>query len=817
MVAAVCVLTALAVDLRRTRSHVYEDVLRDVHSLSRAFEEHASQTLGRVAIYLDALSSSLDAPEVLTGPALREFLQARLPAIPDVVGTMILDRDGTVVAMSGARAALDRSYGDQPFFRVHLAGAGPAVFAGDPVRIGTEMRGVLPVSRRLATDDGRFLGVAVALFDPQSFTRFYGTFAERADLTINLITRAGRIVARTPDPMHPLEFGARLFAAPDVPSARTGVGDAVDDVTGAPCIHVFRQVADTNLIVSIGLPAFEPLDPRLGSWWRHAAAGAGFVLLIAALCVILLKYLAHSAALRATATRARLLASTQAAHITVLNTIQAQVVAARDAAEQARVAAETRHRERIEMRARLEHAQAMIALAVDAAALGTWSLDSDGAIRVWSERTKGFFGLSPDLEFTRETFWNTIHPEDLAAVRRAVDHSIATGAPCEIDMRVCPADAPVRWCRIRGRPLLDVEGRASRLVGVMFDIDDRVQAEQARQHLAAIVENSTDAIIGQTLEGVITTWNQAAEATFGYPAEEAVGRSIALIASPDPDAVVPGTRGDELVARYEAVCRHKDGRALDVSLTVSPIRDQAGAVVGVSTIAQDISDRKRGEAERLDLIRRLLRVQEDERAHLARELHDGLGQHLSALSLGLKRLEPAILGASDRALVDALQASVSQLGRDVHRTAWALRPTALDDFGLRQAVLNFIGDWSARAGIHCDVHWPELEAGRLPRDVETAVYRSVQEALTNAQRHARTSRVSVVVECRDQTLQVIVEDHGVGFDVQRAQANTARRLGLAGIRERLALVGGTLTIESVPDVGTTLFMRIGALEGELAA
>jgi PAS domain S-box-containing protein len=242
-----------------------------------------------------------------------------------------------------------------------------------------------------------------------------------------------------------------------------------------------------------------------------------------------------------------------------------------------------------------------------------------------------------------------------------------------------------------------------------------------------------------------------------------------------------------------------------------------GRPLRILGVMYDIDARVRAEAERLDLLQRLIRVQEDERAHLARELHDAFGQHLTALSIDLKRLEHALPRDGTPSLLGSLQSAVSQLSAEVHRIAWALRPMALDDFGLRQALTNIVGDWSARTGIACDVHWRETAGGRMSADVETAVYRAVQEALTNVSKHAHASQVSVVVERHGHTLQVIIEDDGVGLDPERALANPDRRLGLAGMRERLGLVGGSLTIESTRDVGTTLYMRVTLADTELAA
>jgi signal transduction histidine kinase len=212
------------------------------------------------------------------------------------------------------------------------------------------------------------------------------------------------------------------------------------------------------------------------------------------------------------------------------------------------------------------------------------------------------------------------------------------------------------------------------------------------------------------------------------------------------------------------------------------------------------------DAERLDLLRQLVDVQEQERLRIARELHDQMGQDLAGLSLGLKSLEAELQKDNDRGTLRWLQSLTAQIGRNVHQTAWDLRPTSLDDVGLVRALQTYVADWGERFGIRVDFHAGDQESSQYPADIETAAYRVVQEALTNVLKHAAASTVSLVLECHEGALQIIVEDDGKGFDPE--QPGSQSRLGLAGMRERLAIVGGTLTIDSEPTAGTTLYIRI---------
>jgi signal transduction histidine kinase len=146
----------------------------------------------------------------------------------------------------------------------------------------------------------------------------------------------------------------------------------------------------------------------------------------------------------------------------------------------------------------------------------------------------------------------------------------------------------------------------------------------------------------------------------------------------------------------------------------------------------------------------------------------------------------------------------------VHHVALELRPTALDDFGLHTTLVNYVEEWSERSGVGVDFHSTGLDGKRLPSPIETALYRVVQEGLTNVLKHAQARRVSLIIQSSLDQVLAILEDDGRGFDADAAISSRGPRgrLGLLGMRERVALVGGTLTIESTPGRGTTIFARI---------
>jgi signal transduction histidine kinase len=204
-----------------------------------------------------------------------------------------------------------------------------------------------------------------------------------------------------------------------------------------------------------------------------------------------------------------------------------------------------------------------------------------------------------------------------------------------------------------------------------------------------------------------------------------------------------------------------------------------------------------------DALRRAVEAQELERRRLARELHDETGQALTSILLGLSALEEAKDADAARASLQSLRKLVVATLQDVRRLAVELRPAALDDFGLAAALERLAENFSEQTGITM-----EVEAGlgqeRLPGDVETVLYRLVQEALTNVVKHAQAKHVSIVLRRKEGAVTAVIEDDGRGF----TDGQGGSGLGLVGMRERVALVNGRLRIESAPEAGTTLLVEV---------
>lgn len=339
----------------------------------------------------------------------------------------------------------------------------------------------------------------------------------------------------------------------------------------------------------------------------------------------------------------------------------------------------------------------------------------------------------------------------------------------------------------------------------------------SEQHLRMVVNGAQDyAIFMVDPDGIVLTWNEGAERMKLWKADEIVGKPFRILYRPeDREAGRPEHNLKNARSRggYEETYPRmkKDGTVFVADVNIHPVTDDAtGELLGFSKVVRDVTERQL-------LLQRVVSAQENERRRISRELHDESGQHLAALTLGLKHLENAITsycppdtGASEQLL--RLRAITEQLSKEVHRVAVELRPTSLDDLGLIPALRHYVAQWSQRIGVGVQFDNLMPEDQRLPEMVETTAYRVVQEALTNIARHAvyptsgSATVVSVILQKTKGQIQVTVEDNGPGFDV--AAAALSGRLGLSGMQERAASVGGTLEIESSPGEGTTIYLRV---------
>lgn len=566
--------------------------------------------------------------------------------------------------------------------------------------------------------------------------------------------------------------------------------------------------------------------------------------------------------------------------------------------------------------------------------------DASDRITFWNNGATEMYGFRRDEAIGRVShdLFHTEFPEPLAAIQEKLHrdgqwageliHTCATGTRRTVS---------TRWVAER-----DASGDIRCVLESNRDITDSKRAEEAQSRLAAIIESSDDAIVSKGLDGIITSWNKAAERIFGYTANEAIGQPIYLIIPPDrkdeEKDILERIGQGQRIDHFQTVRRHKNGNLLDMSVTISPLRNSSGRVVGASKVARDITAQKRNEqalreseqryqtvtdvspvmiwmsgtdklcfyfnkgwldfvgrpleqeagngwlehvhrddfdrclqvysssfearrpfemeyrllhhtgqyrwifdrgvprfkpdgtfegyvgacldihdrksaAERIrnaDQTLRLMKLLDEERRRIARELHDSAGQTLTVLGLSLAQLVERAQAVAPELAQEGkeLEEVVQQLHREIRTTSYLLHPPLLDEAGLKSALRGYVQGVAERSEIAIELDISE-DFGRLPADMELAIFRMVQECLTNIHRHAECKTARIRVARGKASVSIEIRDDGKGISPERlGEIQTqGSGVGIAGIRERLRQFHAELTIESAAS-GTTVSATI---------
>lgn len=258
------------------------------------------------------------------------------------------------------------------------------------------------------------------------------------------------------------------------------------------------------------------------------------------------------------------------------------------------------------------------------------------------------------------------------------------------------------------------------------------------------------------------------------------------------------TIGSGDVWKGEIRNRAKDGTHYWVDTTIVPFINEKGRPYQYLAIRYEITKRKRVEQELQKMMTTIIDVQEEERKRLSRNLHDGIGQNLYSHLITINRL----LSEMDHPLLQQMQMEATQLIEEIRDISWELRPSVLDDLGLVPAIRSFLSRFSENYGI--DVYFECVLSGRLDISIELTIYRIIQEALTNIRKYADVSEATVTVREMDQTVRVMIEDKGIGFELN----TQPRGVGLFSMDERARAVGGELTINSSLGLGTKIILEV---------
>jgi PAS domain S-box-containing protein len=471
----------------------------------------------------------------------------------------------------------------------------------------------------------------------------------------------------------------------------------------------------------------------------------------------------------------------------------------------------------------LRESEERLMLAFAGAQEGVWDWNLETGAVVYSPRWKQMLGYGDDeIPPTVAAWERLLHPDDRSRAE-ALNDAVRRGRPTyEGEFRLRHKDGHYITVLTRGLPVRhETDGPVVRIVGTHLDITESKRTETAlresEERLSLAFAGAQEGVWDWDLETDAVVYSSQWKQMLGYADDEIEPHIGAWERLVHPDDRAVADKAHESVTHgqptYEAEfrLRHKDGHYVQILSRGFPIRrGPGGPVVRIVGTHFDLTERRKREAEhaRTELLAHLVFVQEDERRRIARDMHDQFGEQLTALSLRIGLLRDACAERPDLANhVGALAEIAERLDRDVDQLVWELRPTALDDLGLRAALANYIQEWSERSNIAAELHTTGLLDDRLASEVETALYRIAQEALNNVAKHSRARRVEVILERRPDCVLLILEDDGVGF--ADADAGQARHgYGLVGMQERAALVGASLQIESTPGKGTTILVRI---------
>jgi PAS domain S-box-containing protein len=389
----------------------------------------------------------------------------------------------------------------------------------------------------------------------------------------------------------------------------------------------------------------------------------------------------------------------------------------------------------------------------------------------------------------------------------------ASGMVRGFEHQVLRKDGSRIWISVNARVVRDEQGSIRYYEGTAQDITDRKQAEEAlresEERYRELFENAKDAIYVQDLKGIYISINRAAEKLSGYDRSEVIGKHFEQFVAPEYLPLVRTNFAKKLIDQeqtaYEVEVIAKDGRRVPVELN-STVIFKHGVPVGIQGIARDIAERKRTESALRNYSRLLIEAQEAERQHIARELHDQIGQVLTAIRINLQTIGTSCETEESQVLIDQGITIIDSALEQVRNLSFELRPSLLDGLGLVAALRWYSDQYSRRTGIRTktSTNLPEGQT-RLREELETACFRIAQEALTNVVRHAKAKNVFISLRKLDHKVLLSIRDDGIGFDERSTNGGAAAiHLGLRGMKERALALSGTLEIESAPAGGTEI-------------
>jgi PAS domain S-box-containing protein len=440
-------------------------------------------------------------------------------------------------------------------------------------------------------------------------------------------------------------------------------------------------------------------------------------------------------------------------------------------------------------------------LALEAGSMAAWDYDIENDKLNWNAQMFRLLGCEQTSGPQSVEAWTRrVLPEDLPKAEAAIKKSMENDDDLRSEYRVLGKNDEVLCVEARGRFERDKDGKAVRSFGVMMDITESKKIEQALRQQADLLDLANDAIMVCDLDGTIRFWNHGAEETYGYSKQQAAGKNaheLLCTVFPQPLDEIETLVRQEGHWEDELVHTTQSGDRIVVASRWVLQRGKDGQAQGVMEINRDITERKRAaelkQAETMHrlLLERTLTAQEEERRRIARELHDETGQSLTALLLGLRALEDARDLEEVKMQGYRLRKITAHTIDEIGLLARGLHPTVLDDLGLGAALSRYASEYTKTYNIVVDLTLNEVDSSNLPSTIQIALYRIIQEALTNVARHSGAETVRIRFTHSATAVEATIIDDGCGFDA-KAVAVSSHRLGIHSMRERAAMLGGTV-------------------------
>lgn len=475
----------------------------------------------------------------------------------------------------------------------------------------------------------------------------------------------------------------------------------------------------------------------------------------------------------------------------------------------------------------LRASEERLRLAQRAASIGTFEWNVQTGAESWTPELETMYGLTPGGFGGTHSGWTSlIHADDREKVQLLADETLKTGRPMAGEWRVVWPDRTVHWIAGRWQVLMDENGRPWRVVGVNIDVTERKRAEhelsEANERLRLALEagKSSEELLMIFVKKVPVAvamldhelrYLQVSDrwcSDNGVEAQELLGR---------PREVFP-----EMPERWKEVNRRAlQGETLRADedswesagstrwarWEVRPWRKPDGNIGGILVFAEDITERKRMEQTLSDMTRKLIESQDQERARIARELHDDIVQRLALSAVELGELQQSLQGEppENKQRIAALGQTITEISTDLQTMSHELHSSKLEYLGLAVAARSCCREFAEHHKLDIDFQCHDVPA-RLPQEVSLCLFRVLQEALNNAVKYSGSRKIQVRLWETSGELHLTTNDSGKGFDLEQALQGAG--LGLISMRERVRLTGGTITIDSGPNHGTRIHARV---------